>query len=86
MCEIQTVIIVAVLLLAATGFCIYQVNSEKKLGHHSENKSECACEKEYKKFCVNGGECYYLVDEEVVACICTWLYGGKRCEKYMWWD
>ena len=29
MCEIKTVRILAVLLLAATGFCIYQVNSEK---------------------------------------------------------
>ena len=41
MCEIKTVIIVAALLLAATGFCIYQVKtekSEKKVGHHSETK------------------------------------------------
>ena len=28
MCEIKTVLIVAALLLAATGFCIYQVISE----------------------------------------------------------
>ena len=48
MCEIKTVLIVAALLLAATGFCIYQVNSEKKPGHHSEMKSESPCEKEYK--------------------------------------
>ena len=47
MCEIKTVIIVAALLLAATGFCIYQVKS--KVGHHSEIKSEGPCEKEYKK-------------------------------------
>ena len=44
MCEIKTVFIVAALLLAATGFCIYQVNSEKKVGHHSEIKSESPCE------------------------------------------
>ena len=81
MCEIETVLIVAALLLAATGFCIYQVNSEKKVGHHSEIKSESPCEKEYKKHCLNGGECYYLV-EDIVACNCIWLYGGKRCEKY----
>ena len=48
MCEIKTVLIVAALLLAATGFCIYQVNSEKKLGHHSQMKSESPCEKEYQ--------------------------------------
>ena len=46
MCEIKTVIIVAALLLAATGFCIYQV--KPKVGHHSEIKSEGPSEKEYK--------------------------------------
>ena len=86
MCEIKTVLIVAALLLAATGFCIYQVNSEKKVGHHSEIKSESPCENEHKKYCLNGGECYYLADEDIVGCNCTWLYGGERCGKYMWWD
>ena len=85
MCEIKTILIVAVLLWAVTGFCIYQVKSEKKMGHHSEMKSESPSENEYKKYCLNGGECYFIVDEEVVVCNCTWLYGGKRCEKYMWW-
>ena len=55
MCEFKTVIIVAALLLAATGFCIYQVKTEKKLGQHSEIKSEGPCENEYKKYCLNGG-------------------------------
>ena len=87
MYEIKTVIIVAALLLAVTGFCIYQVKTEKtekKVGHHIEIKSEGSCEKEYKKYCLNGCECFYLVDEDFVACNCTWMYGGKRCEKYMW--
>ena len=85
MCETKAVLTVAALPLAATGFCIYQMNSEKKVGHHSENKSEGPCEKEYEKFCLNGGECCSLDDEDVVGCNCTWLYGGKQCEKYMWW-
>ena len=84
MCEIKTVVIVAVLLLAVTGFCIYQTKSEKKVGHISEIESESPCEKEYKKYCMNGGECFYLVDEDIAACNCTWMYGGKRCEKYKW--
>ena len=84
-CGIKTVLIVAVSPLAATGFCINQVNSEKKVGHHSEIKSECPCKKGYKKYCLNGGECYYLDDQDIVACNCTWLHAGKRCEKYMWW-
>ena len=73
MYEIKTVLIVAVLLLAAAGFYTYQVNSETKMGQHSEIKSEGPCEKEYKKFCLNSGEGYYLVDEDIIACNCTWL-------------
>ena len=84
MCEIKTVLIVAVSLLAATGLCIHQVKSEMKVEQHSEIKSESSCEKEYKKYCMNGGECFYLVDEDIAACNCTWMYGGKRCEKYLW--
>ena len=84
MCEIKTVLIVAALVLTVPGFCIYQTNTEKKVEHHSEIKSEGPCEKEYKKYCMNGGECFYLVDEDIAACNCTWTYGGKRCEKYLW--
>ena len=82
MCEIKTVLIVAALLLAVSGFCTYQV--KPKVEQHSEIKSESPCKKEYKEYCLNGGECFYLVDEATVACNCTWIYGGKRCEKYMW--
>ena len=75
MCEIKTVLIVAALLLTATGFCTNQVNSEKKVGHHSEIKSESPCEKEYIKHCSDGGDCCYQDDEDIVARNCTWLYG-----------
>ena len=54
MCQIKSVLTVAALLLAATGFCINQVNSETKVGHHSEIKSESSCEKGYKKYWLNG--------------------------------
>ena len=84
MCEIKTVLIVAALLITVTGFCIYQTKTEKKVGHHSKIKSQGPCENEYKKFCLNGDESYYLVD--IVGCNCTWLNEGKRCEKYIWWD
>ena len=50
MCEFKTVLINAALLLAATGFCIHQANSERKVGHCSKIKSESPCEKEYKSF------------------------------------
>ena len=71
MCAIETVLFVAALLLAATSFCIYQVKSGKKVGHHSEMKSESPCEKENKKCCLNRGESYYLLDEDIVAYNCT---------------
>ena len=86
MCETKTVVVsISLILLLAASFCVYQAHSENKVGHHSKIKSQGLCEKEYKKYCSNGGECY-LVDEENVGFICAWLYGGKRCEKYIWWD
>ena len=86
MSEIKTVLIFGVLLIAALGFCRYQVNSEKKVRHHSEIKTENPGGKEHKKYCLNGDECYLLNGEDIVGCNCsTWLYGGQRCEKYMWW-
>ena len=85
MCEIKNVLTDAVLLLATAGFCTNQVNSETKVGQLREIKIESPCKKKYKKYCMNRGECYYLVDEDIVACNCTWLYGGKRCEKCLWW-
>ena len=71
MCEIKTVFIVAVLLLAAAGF--YPCQVKLKVGHHSAIKREGPCEKDHKKYCLNGGECYFLVNEGIVACNCTWL-------------
>ena len=87
MCEIKAVVVsISIILLVAASLCIYQAQTENKVGHHSEIKSQGPCENDYKKNCLNGGECYYLVDEDIVGCNCTCLYGGKRCEKYMWWD
>ena len=87
MCEINAFVVsISIILLVAASFCIYQAQTENKVGHHSKIKSQGPCENEYKKYCLNGGECYYLVDEAIVGCNHTWLYGGKRCEKYMWWD
>ena len=75
----QNFLTVAACLLAVTGFCIYQVNP--KVGRHSKIKCESHCEKEYKKYCLNGFERYYVVDKDIVSCNCTWLYGGNRIEK-----
>ena len=83
MCETKAVLVsISILLLvAATRFWIYQAHTENKEGHHSKIKSQGPCENEYKKYCLNGGDCYYLVEVDIVGCNCTWLYGGKLCEK-----
>ena len=87
MCETKAVVVsISIILLVAASFCINQAHTENKVGHHSKIKTQGTCEKEYKMYCLSGGECYYLVNEDIVGCNCTWLYGGKRCEKYMWWD
>ena len=85
MCEAKAVVVsISLILLVAASFCKYQAQTENKVGHHSKIKSQGPCENEYKKCCLKGGDCYYLVDEDSVGCNCTWLYGGKRCEKYIW--
>ena len=64
---------------------MYWVYPEKKLGQYSGVKIQNTCEIEYKKYCFNGGECFYLIDEDTVGCKYTWLNWRERCEKYMWW-
>ena len=66
MCEVKTVIFLEALLLEAIGFCINQVSLEEKLGHHREIINESPCEKEYNKYCLNGGECHYLADKDIL--------------------
>ena len=87
MCETKAVVVsISLIIMVAASFCIYQTQTEKKVGHRSQVKSESPCEKGYKKYCLNDGEGYYPVDGNIVGCNCTWIYGGQRCEKYMWWD
>ena len=82
MCEMKTVLVsVCLIVLVTASFCMYWVYPEKNLGQNSENKIQNPCKNEYKKYCLNGGECYYLNDEDVVGCNCTWFYGVKVCEK-----
>ena len=87
MCESKAAVVsTSIISLTAASFCIYQAQTENKVGHRSKIKSQGPCENGFKKYWLNGGEFYYLVDEDIVGCNCTWLYGGKRCEKHMWWD
>ena len=78
--ETKTVPVWLSFFLVLACFCVDQAHAEKIVGHHSEIKSQIPCENEYKKYCLSGGECYYLVDENFVGCHCTWFFGGLRCE------
>ena len=71
--------------IVAASFCLYWFYPEKKLGQYSEIKIQNPRENEYKRYCLDGRECYYLIDKDTVGCICTWLNGEKRCDKYKWW-
>ena len=80
----KTVLVpVCLILLVTASFCMYCVYPEKNVGQYSEIETENLCKNEYKKYCLNGGECFYFIDEDIVGC--TWCYGGKRCKKNMWW-
>ena len=70
-CGTQKTVIVAlpVILLLAASFCVNHVETEKK-GAILAEKSESLCEKEYKKFCLNAGHCYHLIDEDFIG----WIY------------
>ena len=81
MCETKAVVAtISKFLLVAAIFCIYQTHTENKVEPHSKIKSQGPFKneyKKYKKFCLNGGDCYYPVDEGIVVCNGTWFCGGK---------
>ena len=54
-------------LLVETSLCIYQVRTERKVGHHCEIKVQGPCENEYEKYSLNSGQCSFLVDEDFCA-------------------
>ena len=87
MCETKEVLVsLSFILLVAASFCIYQDHTENKVGHHSKIKIKFLAKMCNKKYSLNGGDCYYLVDEDILGCNCIWISGGKRCRKYMWCD
>ena len=68
MCEPKAILVwISLILLVAASLCIYRARTENKVGHHSKTKRQGPCENEYKKYCLNWDECYYLVDEDIVG-------------------
>ena len=73
MCESKTDIVsFCLILLVTASFCLYRAGPEKKVGQHNEIKLQNPCKNENKDYCLKG-ECYYLVDENIVGCNCSWL-------------
>ena len=78
MCETKAVVVsMSIILLVAATLCIYQTQTQNKVGHHSKIKGQGPCENEYKKYCLNAGEGYYLVDEDIVAGNYKWFVWRK---------
>ena len=69
MCETKAVVVaVSIHLLVAAIFNIYPAHTENKVGHHSEMNSRSPCKKDYKKYCLNGSERSFVIDEDIVGC------------------
>ena len=65
------VVSISLFSLVAASFCIYQAQTEDKVGHHSKVKGQGPCEDEYQNYSLNSGECSYPSDEDIVGCNCT---------------
>ena len=74
MCEMKTILVfVCLVVLVTASFCMYWVYPEKNVGHYSEIKIQNLCENEYKKYRLNGGEGFSVIDEDIAGWNCTWL-------------
>ena len=68
MCETKAVLVsLSSTLLVTASLCKNRAHIEKS-GGHNEMKTQNPCESEYKKYWLKGGECYYLVDENIPGC------------------
>ena len=74
MCETKAIVVpISIKLQVAASSWIHQAHTEINVGQHSKIKSQRSCENEYKNYCLNGGNCYYQVDKDIVGCKCTWF-------------
>ena len=72
---------------------LFQVPSESAVPNATSVTTESpltaspnlSCPSESVTYCLNGGTCYIPIDVGVLACLCQKDYGGKRCEKFLWY-
>ena len=81
MCETIAKVVVALSIGYNISLFIYQVNTTENV---KQNLDPCA--KYYKHYCMNEGECFSYVEVNIIERLCPPLYGGKRCEKFLWWN
>ena len=64
-------------MFAKHGFAsVLNTNSQNETTNNSGNNTD-SCPGEFTGYCMNGGYCIYLEEQETVACECPELYGGK---------
>ena len=80
MCETIAKIVGALIAVMTVSLFIDQVKTTEKV---QQNLDSCA--KENKDYCMNEGECFSYVEENIIDCISPPLYGGKRCDNFLWW-
>ena len=73
--------IVAIL---TTPILLLTSNSQNNTTNNSGNTTD-SCPEEFTGYCMNGGYCFYLKEQQTVACESPELYGGKKCEKFLWY-
>ena len=61
------------------------ITTQLNISHHLQQRytMELRAQKTQKDT-VRMGECF-IVEDGVKACQCPDLYGGKRCDKYLWY-
>ena len=92
------IVLVSLILLAASVLAVVLNIRSKPRMNSSEDVTEklrvtsstlktvsLECSIKYRGYCLNGGKCVRLTDPLVVASFCKSLYGGKRCEKLLWY-
>ena len=95
---LAAIVLVSLFLLAASVLAVVLNHRSKHRMDSSEDATEklrvtsstlktvsLECSPKYRGYCLNGGKCVRLTDPLVVACFCKSLYGGKRCEKFLWY-